>query len=119
MGPLVVTTDPAGRVVLSRPRDNVEMMQEILFASDPAFGAGSPRYIVKRDPRGYAAISGATVPAPFVDKDNDGLPDVDESGRFSTTDNSIAPSPLPFTGSPTATRDPAGRGVAGSRLLFD
>lgn len=119
VGPLVVTTDPAGRVVLSRPRDNVEMMQEILFASDPAFGAGSPRYIVKRDPRGYAAISGATVPAPFVDKDNDGLPDVDESGRFSTTDNSIAPSPFPFPGSPTATRDPAGRALAGSRLLYD
>lgn len=116
---LTVTTDPAGRVVLSRPRDNVEMIKEILFTSDPAFGGQSPAYIVKRDARGYAAISGGSVPAPFVDGDNDGLPDVDESGRFKTADGSLAPSPFPFPGSPTATRDPAGRALAGSRLLYD
>lgn len=116
---LVATVDPAGRVVLSRPRDNVEMMQEILFTSDPAFGGGSPRFIVKRDARGYAAISGGTVPAPFVDADKDGLPDVDESGRFKTSDGSLAPSPFPFPGSPTATRDPAGRALAGTRLLYE
>jgi hypothetical protein len=116
---LVVTTDPSGRVVLSRPRDNIEMMQEILFVSDPAFGGGSPTYIVKRDGRGYAAISGGAVPAPFVDADKDGLPDVDESGRFKTSDGSLAPSPFPYPGSPTATRDPAGRALAGSRLLYD
>lgn len=117
--PLVVTTDATGRVVISRPRDNVEMMQEILFASDPTFGGGSSRYIVKRDARGYASITGGSVPAPFVDADKDGLPDVDESGRFKTTDNSLAPSPFPFPGSPVATRDPAGRALAGDRLLYD
>lgn len=121
LAPLTVTTDAAGRVVLSRPRDNVEMMQLIFFTSDPAFGngTGTPKYIVKRDARGYAAISGGSVPAPFVDSDKDGLPDVDESGRFKTTDGSLAPSPFPFPGSPTATRDPAGRALAGSRLLYD
>ncbi len=116
---LTVSTDPSGRVVISRPRDNAEVFQQVLFASDPAFGGGSSRYIVKRDPRGYAAITGGLVPAPFVDGDKDGLPDVDESGRFKTTDNSLAPSPFPFPGAPQATRDAAGRALAGDRLLYD
>ncbi len=120
LGALTAITDPkSGRVVLSRPRDNVEMMQEILLASDAAFGGGSPSYIVKRDVRGYAAIGGGLVPAPFVDANKDGLPDVDESGRFLTSDKSLAPSPFPFPGAPQATRDPAGRALAGSRLLYD
>jgi len=119
--PLVVTTDSAGRVVLSRPRDNVEMFAEIMFASDPAFGGGggTPKYIVRRDARGYAAITGGVVPAPFMDADKDGLPDVDESGRFKTTNGSVAPSPFPYPGSPQATRDPAGRALAGAQPLYD
>ena len=118
--PLVVATETStARVLISRPRDNVEMLQAILFASDPSFGGGTPQYIVKRDARGYAAISGGLVPAPFVDADKDGLPDVDQSGRFITSDKSLAPSPFPYPGSPQATRDPAGRALAGSRLLYD
>ncbi len=117
---LVVTTDAAGRVVLSRPRDNVEMFSEILFASDPAFGGGSaPKYIVRRDARGYAAITGGAVPSPFIDADKDGLPDVDESGRFKTANNSLPPSPFAYPGSPQATRDPAGRVLAGAQPLYD
>ena len=116
---IVATTEPSGRIVLSRPRDNVEMFREILFASDPAFGGGSSHYIVKRDARGYAAISAGAVPAPFLDADKDGLADLDESGRFITADKSVAPSPFPFPGSAQATRDPAGRAVAGTRLLYD
>jgi hypothetical protein len=117
---LRVKTDAAGRVVLSRPRDNVEMMQEVLFASDPAFGSGSPRYIVRRDPRGYAAIAGGAVPRPFVDSDGDGLPDVDDLGRFVTTDGSLAPSPFPFPNGPEGPRDELGRALAGQdRLLYE
>ncbi len=118
---LVVTKDPAnGRVILSRPRDNLEMMQEVLFATDPAFGGGNPRYIVRRDPRGYAMISGGLVPAPFIDADKDGLPDVDELGRFKTTNNSLAPSPFPFPGNVAeGTRDKDGRVLAGDRLLYE
>jgi len=95
------------------------MFQEILFASDPSFGSGASRYIVKRDARGYAAISAGAVPAPLVDANNDGLADVDESGRFLTSDKSVVPSPFPYPGSAQATRDPAGRAVAGTRLLYD
>ncbi len=116
---LVVTNDPTGRTILSRPRDNVEMFREILFASDPAFGGGAPKFIVKRDERGYASISGGLVPAPFLDADKDGLPDVDESGRFKTSDNSLAPSPFPFPGAAKTTRDASGRALTGSKLLYD
>ena len=119
---LTVTKDPTGRVILSRPRDNIEMFKEILFASDPAFGGGASKFIVKRDSRGYAAIAGGAVPAPFLDANKDGLPDVDESGRFKTSDNSLAPSPFPFpgaAGSKNAARDSSGRALAGSQLLYD
>jgi len=117
---LVVTPDPSiNRAVLSRPRDNLEIMQTVLFTSDPAFGGGSPQYIVRRDSRGYAAIAGGSVPSPFIDADKDGLPDVDDVGRFKTTDGSLAPAPFHFPGAPEAARDPAGRALAGSRLLYD
>ena len=117
---IVATKDAAGRIVLSRPRDNVEMFSEILFAGDPAFGgASAPKYIVRRDARGYAAITGGVVPAPFMDADKDGLPDVDESGRFKTTNGSVPPSPFAYPGSPQATRDPAGRALAGAQPLYD
>jgi hypothetical protein len=115
---LTSTVDPAGRAVLSRPRDNLEIMQEILFASDPTFGGGTPHYIVKRDARGYAAITGGQVPAPFIDADKDGLPDVDDVGRFKTTNGSLAPSPFPFPGGADGTRDQFGRALAGNQLLY-
>lgn len=118
--PLSVRVDAAtGRQIVSRPRDNLEMLQEILFTSDEAFGGGAPKYIVKRDPRGYARISGGLVPAPFVDENQDGLPDVDELGRFKTANNSLAPSPFPIPGEDGAPRDPFGRVLAGDQLLYE
>ncbi|MDB4946620.1 MAG: hypothetical protein JWP97_6154 [Labilithrix sp.] len=124
LAPLALAKDLSGRTVLSRPRDNVEMLEQMLFASDPSFGnaAAKPTYIVKRDARGYAAIAGGAVPAPFIDADGDGLPDVDASGRFLTTNNSLAPSPFPFSGGPGekgVQRDAQGRALAGSQLLYD
>lgn len=119
-GPLTVTADAtSGRVVLSRPRDNLEVMEELLFKTDAAFSVGAPRWIVKRDRRGYAAISGGLVPTPFVDADKDGLPDVDDRGRFVTSNGSVAPSPFPYPNGPEATRDEAGRALAGNRLLYE
>ncbi len=119
-GALTVTTDAiSGRVVLSRARDNLEIMQELLYKTDPAFSVGAPRWIVKRDARGYAAIAGGLVPTPFVDADKDGLPDVDDRGRFVTTNGSLAPSPFPYPNGPQTTRDEAGRALAGTRLLYD
>lgn len=119
---LVASKDPrTGRPVISRPRDDIEMMGEILFATDPSFGNGAPQWIVKRDTRGYAAIRGGLVPAPFVDANGDGLPDVDDRGRFVTQNNSLAPSPFPFSGTNTDTtpRDTFGRPKFGDGLLYD
>lgn len=121
-GALTVTVDPTlGRPILSRPRDNLEIMQEVLFQQDAAFGGGESRFIVRRDSRGYARIAGGAVPSPFVDANKDGLPDVDDVGRFVTANDSLAPSPFPFAGDAAEgiQRDKYGRPLAGSALLYD
>jgi hypothetical protein len=95
--PLVVTQDAqTGRTILSRPRDNLEALQAVLFKEDPSFGSGNPRYIVRRDPRGFAAVArvNGQLPAPFVDKDMDGLPDIDPFGQFVSSSGSAPPSPF-------------------------
>ncbi len=122
-GLLTITTDPTtGRTVLSRPRDNLEVMQTALFTQDPLFGGGKERYIVKRDARGYALLSGP-VGAPFVDANKDGLPDVDDLGRFVTTNGQLAAAPFDYYGGAAATRDQFNRAVQGSgasaTLVYD
>ena len=119
LAPLTVKTDPSGRVVISRPRDNIEMMQHLLYTEDDAFVSGKPRYIVRRDSRGYAMIRGGLVPAPFVDADKDGLPDVDAVGRFKTTNGSLAPSPFPYPGGAEVARDEFDRVKVGDGLLYE
>ena len=117
--------------VLSRPRGNLEMARTILLAEDPAFSVGEPRYVVARDVRGFAKVplQNGKVPAPFVDLSGpsntpDGLPDVDELGRFKTT-AADAPSPfLDFVAvgakvDPTVKRDPAERALHGTTLAYD
>ncbi len=59
-----------GRTVLNRPRTDLEVLTSLLFDQDPSFvsGTASPQYIVKRDPRGYAALAtaaGSAVPSPL------------------------------------------------------
>jgi hypothetical protein len=95
------------------------MLQEALFTTDAAFGGGAPKYIVRRDARGYAMISGGLVPAPFLDANQDRLPDVDDLGRFMTANNSLAPAPFAVPGVEDGTRDPFGRALAGSKLLYE
>jgi hypothetical protein len=116
---LSVTPDATtGRAVLSRPRDSVEILETLMLTSDPTLGSGSPRYIVRRDSRGYASLAGAAG-APFVDADGDKLPDVDDLGQFKTTNGAMAPSPFYYPGSEITTpRDPFGRAVVGDKLLY-
>jgi hypothetical protein len=113
--------DVSGRWVVNRPRTNFELLQNVAYAEDPAFGNGASSFIARRDTRGYAALfASGPVPAPFVDKDGDQLPDVDGLGRFITGDGSAAPTPFFAVGSsPGATRDGNGRVLdASGKLLY-
>lgn len=116
---LIETTDPTGRIAISRPRDNIEMLQRVLFTEDDTFVNGSSRFIVRRDSRGYARIRGGEVPAPFLDADKDGLPDLDEVGNFKTANGSLAPSPFSYPGSGSFTRDAQDRATTGGGLVYD
>jgi hypothetical protein len=118
---LTVTPDTEnGRQILSRPRNNLEMFQSVLFVTDASFGSGDPRFIVRRDPRGYAQLANGKLVTPFVDKNGDGLPDVDDLGQFVTADGSIPPAPFDYVGATKVLRDQYGRAVAGgTNLLYD
>ncbi|MBX3190742.1 MAG: hypothetical protein KF819_27335 [Labilithrix sp.] len=126
--PLVATPDPRDPTLtkLSRPRGNLELARTILLAQDPAFSVGEPRWIVARDARGVAkvALENGKVPAPFVDLTGpgggpDGLPDVDDLGRFKTT-GGLAPSPFLELGvKESAPRDGAGRALRGSATAYE
>jgi hypothetical protein len=97
------------------------MMQELFYAQDAAFGGGTSRYITRRDGRGYAqvALVSGAVPPPFVDKDKDGLADVDALGRFITSDGNPPPPPF-FLPGDTSQRDPTGRALAKDKtFLYD
>ncbi|HVH46242.1 MAG TPA: hypothetical protein VM925_28065, partial [Labilithrix sp.] len=112
-------TDETGRIVLSRPRDNLEMLEEILSVEDDAFKTGSSTFIVRRDARGYAKVRNGEVPTPFLDANKDGLPDIDSVGRFKTANGSLAPAPFPYPGSSKTSRDKFDRATAGDALLYD
>ena len=121
---LTTSTDlTTGAVVLSRPRGDLEFLQTILYAQDPTFGGGTSEYIVQRDPRGYVAVPlvNGAVPAPFVDANGDGLPDVDGTGAFVTSDGMPAPSPFFAVGATDAlARDSFSRALSapGGPLLY-
>jgi len=117
---LTVSVDAkSGRPLLSRRRDNIEFMESLFYAQNDAFGSGTSQYVVRRDPRGYAALAGGTLIAPFVDKDGDGLPDVNDVGQFVTSNGSVAPSPFSYFGAPSFTRDEFDRAVFNGKLIYD
>jgi hypothetical protein len=116
-----LTTQPDARdasvVRLSRPRGNLEIARTLLLHEDDTFAAGTvPRFIVRRDSRGVAKVTlnkDGKVPPPFVDLTGpqgkpDGLPDLDDLGRFVNID---APTPFAdvFDDGKTTARSPDGR----------
>ncbi len=112
-----------GATVLNRPRTDLEFLQSIFYAQDPAFGGGTSRYIAARDPRGYAMVPlvNGKLPSLFVDADGDGLPDVDGLGQFVTTTGKPAPSPFFAVGAADAlARDSFARALdaPGGQLLY-
>jgi hypothetical protein len=119
-GPLAFTADAQNdRVLLSRPRSNLEVMQRLFLVSDDRLGGGAKRFIVKRDVRGYAALSGGKVFAPFVDQDGDGLPDVDDLGIFKTNDGKVAPAPFAFFNGPEVPRDAQGFALVSGKPAYE
>lgn len=89
----------------NRPRDNLEILTNVLLATDPSFSGEATHMglIVQRDYRGFAYVAGSvpgvsgTVPAPFTDLDGDGLADVDVFGRFVGMDGMPVAVDLPFS----------------------
>lgn len=121
--PLAIAADPIldGASILSRPRTTLELGRKLMLIEDGAFARATPRYLVARDVRGYAAIPLASgkVPSPFVDLTGpagtpDGLPDVDELGRFLTSNGQTAPTPFFVPGEAEARRDSFGRATFGT-----
>lgn len=115
----------------NRPRTDLELIQTLLLAENPAFkrqATDPPRYIVARDPRGYVLVNGSvpgfpnTVAAPFTDANGDGMADVDAFGRFVDAKGQPVPVDLPFD-YPSVTRvrpsDSFGRALdGGGNLLY-
>ncbi len=117
VAPLSGPADPQiPRAVLSRPRTNLEFLQSVVSAQDPAFGTAAPRYIAGRDSRGLAAVPlvGGALPAMFTkDAHDPTLPAVDALGQFVTTTGTPAPSPFFALGAADAVaRDSSGRALA-------
>ncbi|HEY3817906.1 MAG TPA: hypothetical protein VGL81_12080 [Polyangiaceae bacterium] len=114
---LATTTDPdiATRQLLSRPRTTLELTRQIMLQSSTSFDVGltPAAYVVARDPRAYAAVPlvNGAVPAPFVDANGDGLPDVDAVGQFVTTSGQPVPSPFFSPDGVDGNRDAEGRAI--------
>ena len=100
--PLGTLYDQAtGQTLLSRPRTTLELAREAMLTQNPVFSdGGPPLWVVKRDRRGMASVTktdDGKVKPPFVDANNDGLPDLDKLGRFVLAPNA-SPPPDPFVG---------------------
>jgi hypothetical protein len=101
------------------PERTLRLALNLVFSTNPALGSGKARPLVARDYRGIAqaALTGGRVAAPFVDKNNDGLADVDDQGRYVDANGAPldVPSPFPEAGvADSAPRDSLGRALASS-----
>ncbi|HZS41070.1 MAG TPA: hypothetical protein VFF06_29780 [Polyangia bacterium] len=98
------------------PERTLKLALDLFLSTHPDLSTGTPRPLVARDYRGVAAVptNNGQVPAPFVDKDNDGYPDIDSMGRF--VDASGAPLELPPPFVELGTTDTAPRDAQGRAL---
>ncbi|MBO6937250.1 MAG: hypothetical protein JJ863_19925 [Deltaproteobacteria bacterium] len=93
----------------------LELTRQLLFTQRDAFGRGPGRLLTLRDRRGVALPFSVddSVPPPFVDRDGDGLADIDPLGRFVGDDGTPldVATPFPVAGEITVLRDPNGRAL--------
>ncbi len=99
-GPISVD---AARLQPNRPRQTSELLSAAMLLQGEAFRVGdAPRYVARRDRRGFALPEGARpegrapVPAPFADVDGDGFADLDAFGRFVDAQGALLGAPPPF-----------------------
>ncbi len=86
-------------------------LRDLLLRRDDAFGRGAAIYLPERDDRGLARVR--LVAAPFVDRDADGLADIDALGRFVDASGApmIPPPPFAVVSDTWRRRDPSGRAL--------
>lgn len=106
--------------LLSRPRTKIEIAQQALLFTSAEFGSGPPRFVVRRDSRGYAgvALQNGKPLAPFAIDASTGLPQIDELGQF-VVDGDPFPSPFFALGAPDGERDPDGRALYNGAPMHD
>ncbi|WP_158501582.1 hypothetical protein [Vitiosangium sp. GDMCC 1.1324] len=110
--PLSVSRDGlTQRDVLSRPRTATEFLSTLLLTEAGPAPSGTPVLAPRRDARGVAVVT--SVGLPFSDANADGVPDVDELGRFVPGSSAPVPTPFPVPGVPdSAARDADGRALS-------
>jgi hypothetical protein len=81
------------------PERTGQLALDLLFEPNPLLDTSRTIPLVRRDQRGVAKVAmiGGSLPAPFVDTDNDGLADVDDVGRFVDASNTPVAAPTPFS----------------------
>jgi hypothetical protein len=107
------------------PERVANLVLGLLLTTDPLLGSSiTPEALelVRRDHRGLAAVQAGAdgqMPAPFADRDGDGLADVDDAGRFVDAAGAAIQAPAPYEPAPGQEREPwpyrddAGRALAG------
>lgn len=101
------------------PERTHKLTLDLLFSTDAelkTLPAGQAYWAVRRDARGVADINrpGGVLPTQFVDRDADGLADVDALGRFVSASGAALPTVSPFPSIDKTVKDnAAARDAAG------
>jgi hypothetical protein len=114
--------DAAAPADAAQPTRTAQLAANLLVTERADLGETTPVSLVHRDGRGIARIAavGGKLPAPFVDLDKDGLPDVDDLGRYVDATGQLIASASPFvTIDDTAARDDQGRDATFTYLSLD
>jgi hypothetical protein len=98
-----------------KPDSDIERLKRFLNRTNADFGTGMPLFTSLRDDRGLPIP--ATLAAPFVDANSDGIADANGS-VLATQPGTTAPAPFPILNEPPTPRDQHGRALAGDKPLY-